>query len=115
MGLDFGEVVGDLAAGLDGGGEDAGFLGLADVVVGVTDAGPEDIVDRIGVAFGNLQLPGRPAYGGHDRLIGLHQRPAEICNNQVDASVIAQVVLVCLRLDNSRNRVSTSAKTVSRS
>jgi hypothetical protein len=56
LGLDSVEVLDGLTAGLDGGGEGAGFLGLADIVVGVADAGPEDIIDRIGVAFGNPQF-----------------------------------------------------------
>ena len=37
LGPNFGEVVNGLAAGLDDGGDDAGFLRLADVVVGVAD------------------------------------------------------------------------------
>ena len=37
LGLDFVEVLDGLAAGFDDGGEDAGLLGLADVVVGVAD------------------------------------------------------------------------------
>ena len=41
MGLDFVEVLDGLAAGFDGGGEDAGLLGLTDIVVGVADAGPK--------------------------------------------------------------------------
>ncbi len=90
LGLDFVEVFDGLAAGLDGGGEDAGLFGLTDIVIGVADAGPEDIVDRIGVACGNLQLPRRPAYSGHDRPIRLHQCPAEVRNNQIDASAIVQ-------------------------
>jgi hypothetical protein len=37
LGSDSVEVFAGLATGLDGGGEDAGFLRLADVVVGVAD------------------------------------------------------------------------------
>jgi len=54
------EVLDGLAAGLNHSRRHAGLLGLADIVVGVTDAGPEDIIDRIGVAFRNSRLGGRP-------------------------------------------------------
>jgi hypothetical protein len=87
LGLDFVEVVEGLAAGSDGGGDHAGFSGLADVVVGVADVDrPDDIVHRLGVPIRNTQRHRRPAHRGHDRLIGLDQRPAKVRDDQIDLS-----------------------------
>jgi hypothetical protein len=58
--LDFVEVVDGLGAGLDGGGDHAGLLRLADGALGVADGGREDIVQWLGVTLGNLQLLRRP-------------------------------------------------------
>lgn len=56
------------------------------------DARAEDIVDGVCVPVGNPQLLGGPAHGGHDRLVGLHQRPAQVRNDQIDLSVTAHHV-----------------------
>jgi hypothetical protein len=90
LGLDLVEAADGLAAGFDGGGQDAGPLGLADIVVGVADAGPEDVVDGIGIALGNPQFVRRAADRRQDRPVRLHQRPAEDRHDQINVSATTQ-------------------------